>query len=1617
MIKKYIAVVIAALLSSLFTFITVSADTYYVSMNASLSKVVYGTNENITLSGTLNRGTIVSSNLSNHTTLANANITLNISYYNGTIISTYILNTSIDGKFSTKSEANPNSTALFAPNVTGSYLLILDYKDPNNSSWKQWLFFSVAQSTIDGITVYTDEATYLSSDPVTINIESWKKQNGNKVSQANITVNGTIRNSANSITATFDCVTNAAGSCVINKTASSTAGSYTVEVNNFSSSTTYSVVPFDIFVYTKDTTGEVFKNTFTRNNGASIEVQVSYNDSIPTGEYNFTGTINDVNGNTVKVINATTLNANNSYTNRFSFTLDSSFSNGYYTANVTVLKIGTSSTLTATTTFEVRSWTLFVDARQQASNIEYGWKSYINKTIYIDILPLDAGNGTVLTNVNTSSMSITIKNLYSTILNTSNATWNATCRKNGCYQAALQTPAVSGTYKQVVTVDYSGEVQTFEQILAVINEKLEATPSNENGELKELFGTNEFIYISLTSLNSSGSSVNITDAELKSITFYNGTIFTYTNVSFAAVNATNNVSEYGFNVSSQLLKIDTPKSGGPYFLEIYANNKTLYTTTSVIVNPYDICSFPKNTAGQVSSSATNYYISQFKTSDIIYLELIVKEASNPLGKPSSKNSTNSTYGKGVGCTINTTTQQAVNNATVTIDEVLNSDSGMKTSLNITSSVCQSDDTGGKYTCTIQQANNSWEPGRYLVRLKIDKNGVTDIDYGYFEAKAFYLYAYSTSWRNKPNQNLAFTVNMYEAGNNWWGSSTGLSGTVSIERVEYCGADGFWMSSCADISYNTTGLNSTTVTNGVGSLTLEVNRTPAKLWSTGRYQAILKATDSSGTTDYGKANFEIRLFEAWGNPISIPTSGGCNYKYSVGAKENISLYVRITNAGNWNDNGGTTLGGTTYINVKKILETSSWPPKEVVASSYNATNLTVSASSPQYWSGCNVSYILNISSPTGRWNDSGYFQVVLDINGTETGYAWYQIKAFNVYTEPTNANGTNYVYNTNGRSAVYFKVYTTKGEKYYQSYTADDYINTTIQDMVLRYWDSTTMQTKELNYPEDINVTVNTKTTLEINGTNVINVTKQSGNWQTGYYWGEVMLRDTENQTGRGYVYFNVQVFRVESTSTQYEVGATANITATLNIRDPDWYTNSLLAGNYSVSTVYENVWNGMSSIRITYNFTPNTIFNASTNITIVPNNTNNRWSVGSWGGYHYLNLIVRDTSDNSTQSGWLSFRTVPFRVTINSTANVGLTESPSIPITLQSPSDNATVIGNLTKIYSWGSTNGYYGQKLYNFSIGSCNSNTSSSCSINGSANVNVTTPSGGWEDGYIYLTLVFTDGSTIVESSANFRATQIYTGWWNAVDESNVWNYYKSFTENASMQLNVYDSNNNPAIVNITQIEYAEAPQNCWMDSCRTYVIANWTIRTGNVTCNKICYINVTTPGTWKRGEHLVRATVSGSAGTAVIKSGYFWVRDMTAPILNITTPLNNVTYTNSSFLFSATTNENANCYLTLLNYDTYKSWYCWLNTTGICASGAYSGSNYYYKYLSKDYYYLSKNNSGSGTSYYSSTGLTTGTTTHSYSFPIDMTTQDYGLQVYCYDEDWNNVNIQRAFKINITG
>ncbi len=1587
---------------------------YFVSMNVSLEKSVYGPGETIALYGILTRGNISGSNATNMTAMAGASVLANITSapFNGTQLSAYTLNTTAQGAFYSRSVTYPNATNITAPNTTGYYYFILSYTDPNSTSWPYWLSFSVVQTTVDELIVSASKGTYIAGEPMSIRAAASRTVGSAKIAQQNVSINGTIRTSAEAVQASFSCTTGDDGSCSINTTAPTTAGTYRAEANNYTSSTFFRVVPFDVLVYMKDSTGKAIKNTFKQSDIASVEAQVIYNGTTPTGAYTFNGTIADINGNTIKMINTTALNTNNSYVNRFSFTVDNSFANGFYIATVNVT--GGSSTVSATTSFEVRGWTLVVEPSEENSNFEYGWNTFVSRNVSIDILPLYSANGTVITSANASAMSISVKDALGNALSTGAAVWNSTCRKTGCYRGSVQAPASAGTYPLTVKVDYNGEVQAVERLLGIIGTKVEATPTSEHGELKELFGTNEFIYITLEGKSQNGTATAITDAVLRSVTAANGSQLGYTNTSYENVNASNTAPEYGYNATSQRLRLDTPKAGGPYTIEILANNRTAGTTTSVVVNPYDVCIVAKNTPGNAGGTTGYYFVYQFKTDDVLYLELIVKEADNPLGKASSLNGTNSTAGTGLACKIDTTQEQAVTNATLTVVEVINLDTGTKESVNSTTTVCQADDTSGKYTCTIQQQDNKWNGGKHQVKLRIEKGGISDIAYGFFEARAFYLYAWSQNWRNKPNDTVMLNVNMYQAGSNWWRSSTGLSGTASVERVEFCGGQGYWMASCVDYGYNTTGLNASTVTNGQGTLNLSVNRTTAKKWGTGSYKVVIKGTDSAGTTDYGYAWFEVKNWEVWTPPVGVPGSGACNYKYSFGTKENVTLYVRISNAGEWNDAGGTSLGGNVSISVKKLQDTSSSPPKEINASTYTATSININRTTPHYWSSCNSSYVITISPTSGKWNDTGYFNAVIDVNGTETGFGWFQVKSFNVYTEPTNSNATGYVYSTNGKGPVYFKVFTTKGEKYYTEYTSTDFINATITDIILRRWDNTNYQATELNYPEQLNVSVVGKTTLQINGTNTLNVTRLSGNWSSGYYWGELTMKDAENQTGKGYLWFNVQPFRVETAVSQYEVGASSNATAALTIREPDWNTNALLPGNYTITSVYEDVWSMSGYSRTAYNYTPTATatFNGTATLVVLP--PSGKWGSGSWGGYHYLTVVVRDNSDNTTQGGWMSFRTLPFKVTIGTVANVGLTGAPAIPVTLQDPVTNGSITGNITKVYRWTSS----GQTTHTFSVGSCSSSASSyGCQINGSANVTVTAPTGGWEDSYVYLTLVFTDGTSTVESYANFRAAQAYSGWWSNIDENGQWKYYFNFTDNATLQLNPRDTNNAPVTVTVTNVEYAETPSNCWTDSCRTYVSANWSIvgnASGTATCAGSCFVRVKNPGVWQKGDHTVRASVNGSQGNATIKSGYFWVKDLTPPTLSMTSPVTGTTYT-SSLSFSATTSESANCYLTLLNHDTFKNWFCSGNTTGACNSSAYNGTSYYYQYIGKDYSYISTNISAPGTSTTGSTGLSTGQTSHSYSFSMtSLTNQDYGLNINCYDEDWNSATGRIAFKIN---
>ena len=175
-------------------------------------------------------------------------------------------------------------------------------------------------------------------------------------------------------------------------------------------------------------------------------------------------------------------------------------------------------------------------------------------------------------------------------------------------------------------------------------------------------------------------------------------------------------------------------------------------------------------------------------------------------------------------------------------------------------------------------------------------------------------------------------------------------------------------------------------------------------------------------------FGIRQWETYSTPVE-QVGSSYRYKNTFGTKENVSLYVRITNAGDWNDNGGTSLGGALSIGVKKLQYYTTWPPTDLNSSAYAVNKISVSTSSPWYSSASTTTYagyLLNISPAKGKW-DGGYYNVILDVNGTETGYGWFEAKAFHVDTQPTDSGGT-YKYTKKAAGPAYFNVSTTKNQK-------------------------------------------------------------------------------------------------------------------------------------------------------------------------------------------------------------------------------------------------------------------------------------------------------------------------------------------------------------------------------------------------------------------------------------------------------------------------------------------------------------------------------------------------------------------------------------------------------------
>ena len=1643
--------------SIIFSLSTVSADnnTYIADISFTLPESFYNLNEMIEL-----KGSLLLKNFSSNGSLVSSSYVsgayINITIFNSTLnVSNYNLTTDSSGLFYTKSSYYTTALNITAPGVAGEYNIRASYIDPNQTTSYSQVSIIVVNKSIDKVRVSTNKATYNPGDSISILAEAFYLIGDKSVFVSNISVNGSIRNSTSKdIISLFNCTTDSSGKCSVIKSAPNTYGDYIIEINNFKSFSHFGVVPFIASIYMKDELGKSVKNIFSTGEQASVEVSVVTNSSSET--YSFSGYIADSDGNVVKTIESTTLSTNNSYTNKFIFTVDGlTFSYGTYYAYVTLSKQG-GGKINLISPFEVSNWKMDLIKKDTGSGFEYDYTSFINKTLRFEIYPKYRANGSVIPAINNTSFSVNLIDKLNNNLLSANVTWNSTCAKEGCYEFNITSPVNAGQYFVRVTLSNEGEIKKTEVPIYVVESVLTAQSTNLEGNIKELFGTNEFVYLSLNTYNLTIPSINLSDAEISIVRYMNGTELSYSNVSnFDQVNGTNSVNEWAWNSTLQRIKMDTPKAGGVYNIIIFGNNKTTSGSARFIVNPYDICSSSKNTPGTISSGSAYYYVWQFKTTDTVYFELKAVQANNPAGRATASNfttnSSSGTYGLGSACSINTQTQQPVTNATVSITKVVNTQNGAEYSLNTSQSTCAASDTQGSYTCTVAPAGK-WDGGTYSVEMKVTgPEGSSDIVYGLFEARAFYLYGYSSTWQNSPDSNVSLTIRMYEAGNNWWGNygSGGLSGTVKLEKVEYMGKDGEYLWPPIDYSYNVSSVNTTTITTGSGTMTLPVNYTKKGTWDNGNYRLILKGTDSSGNIDYGYVWFIVKQWDGYGNPIEC-SSGSCSYKSYFNSKENVTLYIKIGNAGAWNsgDSGGQSLKGNISIGIKKIQDCRKWPCKDLNSTEYTSSLIYTNASSPWYWgSAVNTSskYLISINKSNGKWG-TGWYSVILDINGTETGYAWFNTIAFYVDTKPTDVNGTNWKYSIKPRESMYYNVTVSKG---YSSggfvSNRSQYVNATINDAVIRTWDYSTYTSKEYNYPEDINITIiNSNNTLQINGSALVNISYRNGSWPNGYYNGELILRNNENETSTGWLWFNVQPFRVDISSSSYEIDSDSCLNGTsVNIKVPDWSSNSIITGNYSITSVYENIWTGSSNTLITYTNYTNSTFNGAVNATFCPPNSG--WGAGSWGGYHYLNILVRDNSDNSSQTGWLSFRAVPYKISYSVSGGNDKRTNQNVNVTVsltKASNSNTLTTGNISRIYQWrydSSTSYSSTLETYSYTVytnGSTCTSSSTSCWINGSATIVITAPSNGWRTGgnYLYADLLSSSGSYVQDYSGFYiNGLQAYNGWFDNVDSSGNWVNGYAPTGNVTLRITVRNSTYNGVSASIDSIQYASYGSGCYSDWCSSYTTATWSFVSGGsgtqLTSNGSGIITIAKPsGGWTKGSYTVKASVSGSEGSSTITGNSFNIKDLTPPNITISSPTLNQTITSQSISFSATTTENSVCNVYSLDYGHFKSWYCpnasssnyssnptsLINSCNSTYYGFNNSTSYQTEYISRNYYSfynVTDSNWSNGES------ISTGGTSHSYTMNVSKwKNQDYGMYASCYDEDNNYAITYTAIHVNKT-
>lgn len=1407
-----------------------------VDLDIRTDKHIYGAGKNISVFGSL-----YNTELGEYIAEATVEISLN-----GDILS---LETDNTGRF---------NGIVTAPVSSGDYDLEARYSDDSGKIWKSVISIRVSSIEIDDIRIRPSRMNYYPGESMTVVIKPIIEKSGTSMGVQGVNIKGSIRNPDGTIYTQFSGETDAAGALVINMTAPQQVGEYTIEVNDFTAQKTFKVVEYDVILKIKDSSGQTQQSIFSTGQEAIIEVKVVTNGSVPKeGVYSFSGTISYPNGTLIKHIPKITLNQSNSYVGQYKFSIDSSFPSGTYVVKGRVEREG-GTKASISTTFEVRTWVISLE---KVRGFEFGYTSFPNMVVTFKITVNDRASGEEIVTLNESNFVIQLKSKAGVLISSHNTSYNSSL---GYYPVDITTPLSPGYYILSVQVIYSGDSQRIEKVIKVTDTVAYGTPVDKQGQYKEVFDTSDYIYILLGAKNST-SAKKITNMELLRVVNEEGNAILYQEAGWSSDDPS--VFEWRGNVSvnisgstTAMLKLDSPKVGGLYRIEILVNNGTAIARTKFLIDPYKI-SIRAYKAPREEGDMPRY---QFDTKDGIVFWLRVVRAKHSSG--SAIRGMEKEFYVVPMPGESGLTGDAVANATITVVEIINDRSLREIPLsevNITYSGVTN--SNGEAEVTLVPASGVWDGGWYRVTFEIvGPDGVTaDKAHGGFEARAFYLYAWSNEWTCQPQGNITFNVEMFDAGSEyWWRDKKGLSGTVSVEKILYHGTNGEWLWPPLEYDYPLdnpeNNLKSISVQDGHGTFTLSA---PNGGWSNGAYSFILKGTTADGELDYGIGWFEVRKWDVWASPID---SGDFSWRESFSLEENVTLYVNIYNAGSWKS--GESLGGNLTIGIKKIEDYSSWPPRTLDSSEYTAHPIIVNESG-NVWENPHNNHLLVIE-PAGKW-DPGHYSVVLDVNGTETGRGWFETVAFHAEAYMVDPNGKR-IYSTS-TGPLYFNITTSKDSE------GNNPINTTVKEISLRTWDEVRRELVEFSYPGGLTVDktdVPGKATIEVTNNN-------PGGWPSGWYHGEIVLEDSVGLTSTARVWFDIRPFRIRSWVTNKEVSVRSNVTLFLEVVDPS--TGVPKYGNYSVLRIVDQQKYTEEELRYgPVNFTQNT---TSRNVTITIPPPGGEWT----SGYHSLVIYVQDDSGKRDHS-WAGFRVVPFKVTIEQYKKVYKSgEDIVLNVTITDPVTGVPEKANVSGVVEWG----MYSTIEHSFTPSA----------VEGNMNLTIAAPQGGWDEGYHDMMIIFSSDSAEVEKWIWFEIRSYY-GYVDTVDENG--GYVRGFMPNEMvfLELSVFLPESewrDKANVTVTRVRYSLEYQD-------QYVDADWMVlNSTNNEINGTGIISLNRTEDWDLGEYRVEIMVSGDEGTASIH-GYFRVTDdLTPPAVVIFAPVGPIN--SSSITINVTTNEESEC------------------------------------------------------------------------------------------------------------